>query len=63
MLDAVYSGQSMAIGVNAKFLVEMLNSLNCEEVYLDMSEPNRAILINGEEGVLELIMPIMLNSK
>ena len=62
-LDAVYSGESMAIGVNAKFLVEMLNSLNCEEVYLDMSEPNRAILINGEEGVLELIMPIMLNSK
>ena len=62
-LDAVYSGEPMAIGVNAKFLVEMLNSLNCEEVYLDMSEPNRAILINGEEGVLELIMPIMLNAK
>lgn len=37
-LDAVYSGQSMAIGVNAKFLVEMLNSLNCDEVFLDMSE-------------------------
>ena len=62
-LDAAYSGEPMAIGVNAKFLVEMLNSLNCEEVYLDMSEPNRAILINGEEGVLELIMPIMLNAK
>ena len=62
-LEAVYSGQSMAIGVNAKFLVEMLNSLNCEEVYLDMSEPNRAILINGEVGVLMLCMPIMLNSK
>lgn len=62
-LDAVYSGQSMAIGVNAKFLVEMLNSLNCDEVFLDMSEPNRAILINGEEGILMLCMPIMLNSK
>lgn len=62
-LNGVYSGQSMSIGVNAKFLVEMLNSLNCDEVFLDMSEPNRAILINGEEGVLELIMPIMLNAK
>lgn len=62
-LDAVYSGEQMAIGVNAKFLVEMLNSLNCDEVFLDMSEPNRAILINGEEGVLMLCMPIMLNSK
>lgn len=62
-LNGVYSGQEIAIGVNAKFLVEMLNALNCEEVFLDMSEPNRAILINGEEGVLELIMPIMLNTK
>ena len=62
-LNGVYSGQSMSIGVNTKFLVEMLNSLNCDEVYLDMSEPNRAILINGEEGVLMLCMPIMLNAK
>lgn len=62
-LNGVYSGQGMAIGVNAKFLVEMLNSLNCEEVYLDMSEPNKAILINGEEGILMLVMPLMLNAK
>ena len=62
-LNGVYSGQGMAIGVNAKFLVEMLNSLNCEEVFLDMSEPNRAILINGESGILMLVMPLMLNSK
>ena len=62
-LNGVYSGQEIAIGVNAKFLVEMLNTLNCEEVFLDMSEPNKAILINGEEGVLMLIMPIMLNAK
>ena len=62
-LNGVYSGQGMAIGVNVKFLVEMLNTLNCEEVFLDMSEPNKAILINGEEGILMLIMPIMLNAK
>ena len=62
-LNGVYSGQGMAIGVNAKFLVEMLNSLNCEEVFLDMSEPNRAILINGEKGVLMLIMPVLINAK
>ena len=62
-LNGVYSGQEIAIGVNAKFLVEMLNTLNCEEVFLDMSEPNKAILINGEEGILMLIMPMMLNAK
>lgn len=62
-LNGVYSGQEIAIGVNAKFLVEMLNTLNCEEVFLDMSEPNKAILINGEEGILMLVMPLMLNAK
>ena len=62
-LNGVYSGQEMVIGFNAKFLVEMLNSLNCNEVFLDMSEPNRAILINGEVGVLMLCMPMVLNSK
>lgn len=62
-LNGVYSGQEIAIGVNAKFLVGMLNTLNCEEVFLDMSEPNKAILINGEEGVLMLVMPLMLNAK
>ena len=62
-LNGVYSGQEIAIGVNAKFLVEMLNTLNCEEVFLDMSEPNRSILINGEKGILMLVMPLMLNAK
>lgn len=62
-LNGVYSGQEIAIGVNAKFLVEMLNTLNCEEVFLDMSEPNKAILINGEEGILMLIMPVLINTK
>lgn len=62
-LNGVYSGQEIAIGVNAKFLVEMLNTLNCEEVFFDMSEPNKAILINGEDGILMLIMPVLINAK
>ena len=40
----------------------MLSNINCEEVSLDMSEPNRAILVNGEENVLGLLMPVMLNA-
>ncbi len=43
-------------------LIEMLSNINCEEVSLDMSEPNRAILVNGEENVLGLLMPVMLNA-
>lgn len=61
-LDAVYSGSDLAIGVNGKFLIEMLSNINCDDVHLDMSEPNRAILVNGEENVTGLVMPIMLNA-
>lgn len=62
-LHAIYSGQTMSIGFNAKFLIEMLNNVNATDVNLDMSDPNRACLINGEEGVVGLVMPVMLNSK
>ena len=61
-LNAVYSGSNLSIGFNSKFMIEMLSNINCEEVSLDMSEPNRAILVNGEENVLGLLMPVMLNA-
>lgn len=62
-LDAVYSGEDMSIGVNSKFLIEMLSNINSEEITLDMSTPNRAILVNGELDVVGLVMPVMLNAK
>jgi len=57
----------MEIGFNAKFLVEMLNNLNCEEVVLEMSTPNRAGLLvpaikEEHEDILMLVMPVMLNN-
>src|SRR5690606_1099019 len=35
-LSCQFEGDDMEIGFNAKFLVEMLNNLNCEEVVLEM---------------------------
>jgi len=66
-LSCQFEGEDMEIGFNAKFLVEMLNNLSCEEVVLEMSTPNRAGLLvpaikEDHEDVLMLVMPVMLNN-
>ncbi len=67
-LDCDYQGDDIKIGFNSRFLIEMLNGLNCEDVKLSMSMPNRAGLItpidNVQEGedITMLVMPVMLNN-
>jgi len=66
-LTCAYEGEDLEIGFNAKFLIEMLRNLSCEEVSLEMSTPNRAGLLlpqggDENEDVLMLVMPVMLNS-
>ncbi len=66
-LSCQYDGDDIEIGFNARFLIEMLNNLDGEEVTLEMSTPNRAGLLipqpgNDDEDVLMLVMPVMLNS-
>jgi DNA polymerase-3 subunit beta len=67
-LACSYHGEDMEIGFNSKFLVDMLNNLNAEEVNLELSAPNRAGIIRPSEpeepgeDVLMLVMPVMLNN-
>jgi len=66
-LSCQFEGEDLEIGFNAKFLVEMLNNLSCEEVVLEMSSPNRAGLLlpaikEDNEDILMLVMPVMLNN-
>jgi len=66
-LSCQFEGEDMEIGFNAKFLVEMLNNLSCEEVAIEMSSPNRAGLLlpaikEDNEDILMLVMPVMLNN-
>src|SRR5690606_36793191 len=66
-LNCQFEGEDMEIGYNAKFLVEMLSNLTCEEVVLEMSSPNRAGLLlpaikEDHEDVLMLVMPVLLNN-
>ena len=63
-----YQGDDLEIGFNSKFLKEMINNLDSDEILIEMSLPNRAGLITPIDGldegekVLMLAMPIMLNN-
>lgn len=66
-LACQYEGEDMEIGFNAKFLIEMLNNIDSDEITFELSTPNRAGLlmpiVNEEaEDVLMLVMPVMLNN-
>ncbi len=61
-----YAGTPMSIGFKAPFLIEILSSIACDEVMLELADPARAGLImpmENEEGqdVLMLLMPMLLN--
>jgi DNA polymerase-3 subunit beta len=67
-LNCNFEGEDMEIGFNSKFLQEMLNNTDAEEVIMEMSQPNRAGLLipideeNKNEEILMLVMPVMLNN-
>jgi len=66
-ITGIYNGEPMSIGFNSKFLREMLENMDSEQIRIEMSQPNRAALILPEEEydenetLLMLIMPVMLN--
>ena len=67
-LTCDYKGEDIEIGFNSRFLIEMLNNIESDEISLEMSLPNRAGIlkpVNGyEKGeeITMLVMPVMLNS-
>ena len=67
-LSCDYQGDDMQIGFNSRFLSEMLNNLNANDVIIEMSLPNRAGILTPIDGTEEgekvtmIVMPVMLNS-
>lgn len=67
-LSCDYQGDDIQIGFNSRFLTEMLNNLNADDVQLEMSLPNRAGILTPTDGLDEgefvtmLVMPVMLNN-
>ena len=67
-LTCSYQGDDIQIGFNSRFFVEMVNTLDSEEISLEMSQPNRAGILtpinslDKGENITMLVMPVMLNS-
>lgn len=64
-LPCNFEGETIEIGLNGKYLAEMLSNLACDNVTMEFSEPNRAVLLYDTEkvdNVLMLVMPVMLNN-
>src|SRR5574343_1559018 len=62
-----YNGQDLQIAFNAKFLIEMLNAADTDDVKMELSTPTKAGLIKPTEqaegeDLLMLVMPLMLNN-
>lgn len=67
-LACSYEGDDMEIGFNSRFLLEMINNVESEQLVMEMSEPNRAGILMPSvydteiEDITMLVMPIMLNN-
>ena len=66
-LQCDHDGEDIEIGFNARFLLEMLNNLESDEITLQLSVANRAGLIvpkdkDENEDILMLVMPVMLSN-
>ncbi|PLX12480.1 MAG: DNA polymerase III subunit beta, partial [Marinilabiliales bacterium] len=66
-LTCSYEGEDIEIGFNSKFMLDMLTTLDNENIIIEMSAPNRAGILlpddkdNNDEDILMLIMPVMLS--
>lgn len=65
-LSCQHDGEDIEIGFNAKFLIEILNTLDSERVRITLSKPNKAGLFfpvekEAAEDILMLAMPVMLS--
>jgi len=63
-LTCDFNSDPMTIGFNGKFLIEMLNVLEYDDIKLMLSTPNRAgllvpVLEEVDEALLMLLMPVM----
>ena len=67
-LTCDYVGDDIEIGFNSRFLIEMTNNLESNDLKLEMSLPNRAGILRPLDGYSEneelimLVMPVMLNN-
>ncbi|MGN6618510.1 MAG: DNA polymerase III subunit beta [Ilyomonas sp.] len=66
-MNCQYDGEDLQIAFNAKFLIEMLNAADTDEIKMELSTSTKAGIIKPteqeeNEDLLMLVMPLMLNA-
>jgi DNA polymerase-3 subunit beta len=66
-MNCQYDGEDLQIAFNAKFLIEMLNAADTDDIVIELSTPTKAGIIKPttaeeNEELLMLVMPLMLNN-
>ncbi len=61
-----YDGEDLTIAFNARFLIEMLNAAESDDIKIELSTPTKAGIIKPteqeeNEELMMLVMPLMLN--
>lgn len=60
-----YNGEDMEIGFNSRFLIEMLNTIDGEDIRIELASPSRPGVIRPQEqeeheDLLMLVMPVII---
>jgi DNA polymerase-3 subunit beta len=66
-MSCQYDGEDLQIAFNAKFLIEMLNAAETQDIIIELSTSTKAGIIkptemDENEDLLMLVMPLMLNN-
>ncbi|CAH8232113.1 DNA polymerase III subunit beta [Vibrio aestuarianus] len=62
MLDVTFEGEAIEIGFNVSYVLDVLNTLRCEQVRVSMSDANASALIENrdDDSAMYVVMPIRL---
>ena len=62
MLDVEFQGDALEIGFNVSYVLDVLNTLRCDQVRISMSNANASALIENSEddSAMYVVMPIRL---
>ncbi|WED21850.1 DNA polymerase III subunit beta [Vibrio sp. JC009] len=62
MLDVSFQGEDIEIGFNVSYVLDVLNTLKCEQVRISMSDANASALIENaqDDSAMYVVMPIRL---
>ncbi len=62
MLDVSFDGEPIEIGFNVSYVLDVLNTLRCDNVRVSMSDANASALIENadDDSAMYVVMPIRL---